>query len=380
MGKRVFISSVTEGLRQERTALPGLIRALGMDPVRFEDFTALPEPSRNVCLQAVASSDAYLLLLGQHYGTPFPDTGLSPTHEEYRAALNKGIPRLAFRRRGVTMEPAQADFADEVEAYRTGLFRDTWEEIGELLSAVSDALVNLSTITGQLTFTPLGAPVNVEWLTPPDSQDRFAGFGESALEIYLTPLGAALPMARLRGAGDVLARLLREVGGVSQSAPIDMTVTADGGSIARVLQSRQSQAFNQDVFGGTVAGLSIARSGEVCAWMSFRRDHFGAIVNATSLTDAAMPLVVLAGRALGEVIGDTSVAVVPSVAITGAGSVSIGNPDVVGTRNGATIPMRGSSVIALAGDESVILAAIVSGARDVATDLAARAEHALRTR
>ena len=117
MGKRVFISSVTEGLRQERTALPGLIRALGMDPVRFEDFTALPEPSRDVCLQAVGTCDVYLLLLGEHYGTPFADTGLSPTHEEYRAAINKGIPRLAFRRRGVTMESAQAAFAAEVHLH-----------------------------------------------------------------------------------------------------------------------------------------------------------------------------------------------------------------------------------------------------------------------
>ncbi|MGO9583457.1 MAG: DUF4062 domain-containing protein [Acidimicrobiales bacterium] len=380
MGKRVFISSVTEGLHQERTALPGLIRALGMDPLRFEDFTALPEPSRDVCLQTVASSDAYLLLLGQHYGTPFPDTGLSPTHEEYRAALNKGIPRLAFRRRGVTMEPAQADFADEVEAYRTGLFRGSWEEIGELLAAVSDALANLSTMAGQLTFTPVGAPVNVEWLTAPDTRPQFAGFGESMLETYLTPLGVTVPRARLREAGDLSARLLREVGGVSQSAPIDVTAGADGGSIARVLQAPQARAFNQEVFGGTVAGLSVARSGEVCAWMSLRRDHFGAVVNATSLTDDSMPLVVLAGRALGEVISDTSVAVVPSVAISGAGSVSIGNPEVVGTRNGATIPMRGSSVIALAGDESAILSAIVSGARDVAAELAARVEHALRTR
>ncbi len=123
MGKRVFISSVTEGLRQERTALPGLIRALGMDPVRFEDFTALPEPSREVCLQAVGTSDVYLLLLGEHYGSPFPDTGLSPTNDEYRAAINKGIPRLAFRRRGVTLESAQAAFAAQVEAYETGLFR-----------------------------------------------------------------------------------------------------------------------------------------------------------------------------------------------------------------------------------------------------------------
>ncbi len=70
MGKRVFVSSVTEGLRQERTALPGLMRALGMDPVLFEDFTALPEPSRDVCLQAVESSDVYLLLLGEHDGSP----------------------------------------------------------------------------------------------------------------------------------------------------------------------------------------------------------------------------------------------------------------------------------------------------------------------
>ncbi len=123
MGKRVFISSVHLGVRQERTALHGLIRALGMDPVRFEDFTAAPDPSREVCLRAVADSDVYLLLLGEHYGTPFPDTGLSPTHEEYRAAINKGIPRLAFRRRGATMETAQGRFAEEVEAYPTGLFR-----------------------------------------------------------------------------------------------------------------------------------------------------------------------------------------------------------------------------------------------------------------
>ncbi len=148
------ISSVTQGLRQERTALPGLIRALGMDPVRFEDFTALPEPSRDVCLQAAQSSDVYLLLLGDHYGTPFPDTGLSPTHEEYRAALNSGIPVLAFRRRDVAMEPTQVQFAEEVEAYQTGLFRGSWDEVGQLLNAVSGALSNLDALAGRLVFTP----------------------------------------------------------------------------------------------------------------------------------------------------------------------------------------------------------------------------------
>lgn len=85
--------------------MPGLLLGLGMEAVRFEDFTAAPARSREVCLRAVAESDVHLLLLGEHYGTPFPDTGLSPTHEEYRAAIARGIPRLAFRKRDVTMDP-----------------------------------------------------------------------------------------------------------------------------------------------------------------------------------------------------------------------------------------------------------------------------------
>jgi len=115
---------------------------------------ALPEPSRDVCLQAAQSSDVYLLLLGDHYGTPFPDTGLSPIHEEYRAALNSGIPVLAFRRRDVAMEPTQVQFAEEVEAYQTGLFRGSWDEVGQLLNAVSGALSNLDALAGRLVFTP----------------------------------------------------------------------------------------------------------------------------------------------------------------------------------------------------------------------------------
>jgi len=380
LGKRVFISSITEGLRQERLALPGLIRALGMDPVRFEDFTALPEPSRAVCLEAVASSDVYLLLLGGHYGTPFPDTGLSPTHEEYRAAINKGVPRIAFRRQNVVMEPAQQAFVAEVEAYETGLFRGSWEEIGELLSAVSEALAQVDSMAGQLVFTPIGAPVSVEWLTPPDSRDQFAGFGESAAEVYLTPIDVAIPRSRLRDAGQIVPRLLREVGGVGHSEAIKLSDRPDGGAVARVVRSRQVRSFNQEISGGTIDGASVTRTGEVCAWSSLPRDMFGAIVNAVSLSEVTTPLVELAGRILGDMSGETSVAVVASIAITGAGSVSIGDPRAVGTRSQAQIATRGPSVLTLPGDESAILSNVVSGARDVGVELGSRAEQALRAR
>lgn len=50
-----------------------MILALGHEPVMFEDFTAQPVPSREACLEGVRSSDAYLLLLGERYGHPFPE-------------------------------------------------------------------------------------------------------------------------------------------------------------------------------------------------------------------------------------------------------------------------------------------------------------------
>ena len=278
------------------------------------------------------------------------------------------------------MEAAQAAFAAEVEAYETGLFRGSWEEVGELLSAVSDALAQLDTLGGPLSFAPIGTPVTVEWLTTPDPRDQFAGFGESAIEVYLTPLGLTVPRSRLRDAGQIAPRLLRDGGGVGQNEAIDVTDKPDGGAVSRVARTRQARSFNQEVFGGTVEGVSVSRTGEVCAWASLPRDMFGAVVNAASLSELATPLVALAARVLGKMTRDTSIAVVPSVAITGAASVSIGDPRVVGTRSSSQIAMRGPSVITLPGDESAVLSAVISGARDVGVELGARIEQALGAR
>src|SRR3954452_13975856 len=104
---RVFISSVRRGLEEERDALPGLISAIGHSPVRFEDFTAQPLPSREACLAGVATADVYLLILGPNYGYRFPDTGQSPTHDEWVAAQSAGIPRLVYRKEGVTFAAEQ---------------------------------------------------------------------------------------------------------------------------------------------------------------------------------------------------------------------------------------------------------------------------------
>jgi hypothetical protein len=81
--------------------------ALGHQPVRFEEFSAQPYPSREACLRAVHESDVYLLLLGPHYGHVFPETGQSATHDEFVAAQAKGIPRIVLKKTGVGFEPAR---------------------------------------------------------------------------------------------------------------------------------------------------------------------------------------------------------------------------------------------------------------------------------
>src|SRR5213076_1608256 len=123
---KVFISSVRRGLEDERDALPGLILALGHEPLRFEAFTAQPVASRAACLEGVERSDAYLLLLGAAYGDPVFDSGLSPTEEEWNVARRRGIPILVFRKQNVELEPKQREFVQRVEEYTRGRFRKTF--------------------------------------------------------------------------------------------------------------------------------------------------------------------------------------------------------------------------------------------------------------
>ena len=119
---KVFISSVRHGLEAERDSLSGLIMALGHEPLRFEDFGAQAMPSREACLRGVDGSDVYLLLLGPNYGHVFPETGQSATHDEWVAAVAKGIPKLVFRKAGVEFEPEQQEFTKVVADYGHGVF------------------------------------------------------------------------------------------------------------------------------------------------------------------------------------------------------------------------------------------------------------------
>jgi hypothetical protein len=162
---KVFISSVRRDLEAERDSLPGLVMALGHQPRRFEDFGAQELPSREACLRGVEDSDVYLLLLGPRYGHVFPETGQSATHDEWVAAVTKGMPRLVFRKVGVEYDPEQEEFARLVGDYRHGVFYAEFTDAVDLQAKVAQALRSLEQQPSALTFSPLSSPIDVQGAT-----------------------------------------------------------------------------------------------------------------------------------------------------------------------------------------------------------------------
>jgi len=216
---RIFVSSVRISLEQERDSLKGLILALGHAPVMFEDFTAQPVPSRQACLEGVRSCDVYLLLLGERYGYVFPETGLSPTAEEYVAARTAGIPRLVMRKTGVTPEPKQQELIEQIRSYRDGVFYNEFTDVVDLQAKVAAAIRQAEQAPGPLAFVPLPAGMAVDWRGdwPQPQQGRA---DRAVLELHVVPVThQPVPSRVLRDLPDRLASELRTGAGVGRRPP-----------------------------------------------------------------------------------------------------------------------------------------------------------------
>jgi hypothetical protein len=135
---KAFVSSLSSGYEHHRAAAQEAIETLGHQVVRAEDFPASAGTPQRACLAAVRESDVVVLLVGERYGAVQP-SGLSATHEEYREAKERK-PVLAFEESGVTREPAQQAFLEEVQAWATGHIRAVYASAEELKAAVLRAL------------------------------------------------------------------------------------------------------------------------------------------------------------------------------------------------------------------------------------------------
>lgn len=361
---RIFISSVTVGLEEERRALPAQIRALGHEPVVFEDFGAQTVPSRQACLDAVAASDVYLLLLGPHYGYRFPETGQSATHDESVEAQKKGIRSLVFRKDGVTPDPDQAGFIQLVGDYSAGAFWDSYTEIAELLPRVTAAIRTLESAPSPLTYEPLATPPTITWRSDWSGSQTY-GWGVSAeptfVETHVSTLdGTPWTVRQLHQFPDALIGSLRTFGAVPMAAGVGQAVTDEDIIITVPDQRRRSSPSTTPT---QFRGLRVARSGQISWWSTTPQGQIGAHLSAEILT----AIITEHLRQTGSLNIRTGTRFAISVGL--GGSMMIGT----GT-NSATAIRLGSSAepIRITPDESVSDAAFALGAAEVASGVARR--------
>lgn len=358
----MFISSVRRGLEEERDALPGMVAALGHVPVRFEDFTAQPVPSRQACMDAVASADVCLLLLGPAYGDPMPDTGVSPTHEEFNVARARGIPVYVFLKRGINMEPDQRTFVDVVERYATGRFRASFDGAAGLLIAAANAIREHERAPSALTWEILdGRPPDVPWVV---AQDVHHAPAAPLVELHLLPTVAAprLVVAQLEDLARALAVRGREHALFTQGEPVD--TGTDG--IAAWASSDEPRTGS--------AGVRVARERCASLWWPLPKDQLGAVLDVEHLAGEIASKLRLAAS-LGVVTGPR---LALAAGLAGIALAAEGRVAELGARSSASFGFPRHDFVQVPPEDSIPTDALVHGAADIGREVTARLVTAFR--
>lgn len=149
---QVFISSTYEDLKEERKKIQEAVLSMYQFPIGMEMFSAADEEQWEIIKETIDSSDYYILLIAQRYGSVISegaDAGISYTEKEYRYAKSKGIPILAFLiDECVAVKPAHMDIEQEKrekllkfkEEVKNGRIVEWWKNCDELGQKVTVAL------------------------------------------------------------------------------------------------------------------------------------------------------------------------------------------------------------------------------------------------
>lgn len=136
---RVFVSSVVEGFAAYREASRAGIEQANGEPVLVnEDFSSMTSSSRNTCLDAVASCDIFLLLMGSRGGWLAP-SGRLVVEEELQHARSRKLPVLVFLQEEKRDEQAER-LARQLSDYIDGFFRIQFRDPVDLTDKIVDAL------------------------------------------------------------------------------------------------------------------------------------------------------------------------------------------------------------------------------------------------
>lgn len=385
---KVFISSVTAFLREERNALPAFLQVADHEPLRFEDFTAQDRSSREACLAGVDAADVYLLLLGPRYGDPLPDSDRAPTAEEFTRARQRGIPILVLNKDvDEPDEPAQAQFKKEVGHYVNGRFWKSFKDPMGCNLAVLQALRELEAVTGPIERrTPTGE-VHVPWLSAIDATDERgypilgnSGFGGRGcglvpggvyapiLELHVVPDGKATPQRGLRHMAEVaraMARGARDIDFVSEGEPL-IVGSSDGFAWAVRPAELASRAMFEGAQTDAFKGMVASRDGAAGAFKALPVDLMGTLIDERSLqTDLAR----LFSLAAPQVAPTEWVSI--AAGLVNPGRVYEGDPARMGSRHSGSMRTSSADEVLRGGADFIVpWPRVRSAFGDIGADLA----------
>jgi hypothetical protein len=314
--RSVFVSSVIDGFESIRTGAATGIDRVGMHPVMAERLPAAASSPRRALLDEAGDADAYLLLLGERYGTPGAG-GKSPTEEEYEEAVRKGRPILVLVQ-DCERQPEQDAFLERIRgSWDSGVLYDRFTDAGDVAVAVAGALARHQSSAAE---NPDRAAEQAGLLVR--SRHGHMSSGVSA-RIAMVPLREALLLDPIAledvGLAEKLMARARLVGLVAQSEAIEPAVSSEGVT----LTAKAESAFRS-------TEIAIGTDGAICISGSVQGsgNFGGSLVDPERLYDFFVVAARFAGAAWQlidkqEEVGRVAVAAaIPEAQNTCFGSVS----------------------------------------------------------
>lgn len=152
MDKRyqVFVSSTYQDLQEERQEVMQALLELDCMPSGMELFPAANDDQWTLIKKVIDDSDYYMVIIGGRYGSVGPE-GISYTEMEYRYALEKGKPVIAFLHKNPGELQANRTEKDPEGINKLSEFRKLaekklvkyWSTPSDLGSMVSRSLIRL---------------------------------------------------------------------------------------------------------------------------------------------------------------------------------------------------------------------------------------------
>lgn len=149
---QIFVSSTYLDLINTRQEVTKHILNMNHVPAGMEMFSSNGYPQWETIKKTIDSSDYYILIIGERYGSLCSDEGISFTEKEFNYAQSKGIPTLCFLSSSnytTTKDKRESDSdkQNKLEIFRnkitTNLLCDMWNTEDELIGKVSAALYKI---------------------------------------------------------------------------------------------------------------------------------------------------------------------------------------------------------------------------------------------